>query len=315
LVRFHHVPWDRGKGADHGGRTVPSASHILHLADRISVLVGSQREALGKAKTVCMRIQAVSGGMFMPQYVEAFRRLASREYFWLDAASPWLGAILQRRLDLGTVRVAKKGLQGVANLLARSVDFRSRFTASHSCGVAAAAEALARRAGLSKRECWMMRIAGCLHDLGKLVVPAEVLERQGPLTSEEADTMRSHTYHTYSVLDSIGPFDVIKTWAAYHHERLDGTGYPFHLSGKDLSPGARIMAVADVFTALTEDRAYRSALSKEEAVSVLERVGRPGLDGDIIALLKRHSDEVNEARDKAESAARMEYQETGRTGE
>ena len=97
-------------------------------------------------------------------------------------------------------------------------------------------------------------MAGNFHDLGKLVIPNSILEKPGKLNDEEFALMKQHTYFTYSILTTIGGIQEIAEWAAFHHERLDGNGYPFHLNASKLSTGARIMAVADIVTTLAEDR-------------------------------------------------------------
>ncbi len=91
-----------------------------------------------------------------------------------------------------------------------------------------------------------MRAADYLHDVGKLTIPSRILDKPGKLTREEMEIMRGHTYHTFHILNNGGSMPQVAEWAAFHHERLDGTGYPFHHGGKNLTLGARIMAVADI---------------------------------------------------------------------
>jgi len=310
LVRFHHVPWNERGGSEFKGKQVPLGSHLLHLADRAAVLVNKQQEVLGQVKRVCERLLEHSGKMFMPEQVDAFMSLASREYFWLDIVSPSIGSILSNRARLATIELDMKGLLSLAKLFSQIIDFRSRFTATHSSGVAASAESLARLAGFSERECGMMRIAGYLHDLGKLAVPAEILEKPAKLTKDESDVIRSHTFYTYRSLEPISDLEVINAWASFHHERLDGKGYPFHHKGEDLSLGSRIMAVADVFTAITEDRPYRKGMTSDRALLLLQQMAdNSALDCSIISQLRLHFDEVNSFRKAAQAAAVEEYQQ------
>src|SRR3990167_2949515 len=112
-------------------------------------------------------------------------------------------------------------------------------------------------------------IAALLHDIGKLSVPDEILEKPGGLSTEEFNIMRGHTYFTYHILNSIDGFDTISEWAAFHHEKLNGRGYPFHLKEGQLSIGSRIMAVSDKFSALSEDRPYRKSLTNNEIIANL----------------------------------------------
>ena len=247
------------------GEKVPFSSHILHLADRIAVSINKQQEILAQVTGICGTIEKNAGEMFVPEVVNSFKALAEREYFWFDAASSTLGSILTEAITLPTIEQDIDDLLSLAKVFAHIIDFRSRFTATHSSGVSATATALAKFARFTERECKMMTIAGYLHDLGKLAVPAEILEKPAKLTEDDYNIMRRHTYLTYRALVAVDGFETINTWGSFHHERINGSGYPFHHKGADMSLGSRIMAVADVFTAVTEDRPYRKGMSEDNA--------------------------------------------------
>ena len=309
LVRYHHAFWDWGSDAETEG-DVPTGSHILHLADRVDILVNRQKEVLGQVKGICDKVEKHSGTLFAPDLVRVFRNLASKEYFWLDAISPSISSILARRSGMPTTELDLEGLLGLARLFCQIIDFRSRFTATHSSGVSSSAEALSRFAGFSERECQMMRIAGYLHDLGKLAVPGEILEKPAKLTENEFNIIRSHTFHTYRILETISDLDIINTWASFHHERLDGSGYPFHIKGQDLSLGSRIMAVADVFTAITEARPYRKEMPSDKALQLLQEMAdNSRLDSNVVSTLKLHFDDINSVRIAAQAASVEEYRQ------
>ena len=131
------------------------------------------------------------------------------------------------RQDWPTLTIDEVTLGPIAEVFARIVDSASPWTAVHSAGVAATAVALAERLNFSPRELHLMRAAGYLHDLGKLSTPTQILDKPGKLTENEYAAVRAHTYHTYRILDTIGGMPQICEWAAFHHERLDGNGYPF----------------------------------------------------------------------------------------
>ncbi|RJR38557.1 MAG: HD domain-containing protein [Deltaproteobacteria bacterium] len=309
-VQYHHVPWDGGNGAAFQGRPVPLESQILHLADRTAVLLNRQTEVLGQVRRICERIEGKSGEVFMPRMVDAFRNLSKKEYFWLDAVNPHLDQILLQKLGTEGVKLNLERLLSFNQMICRIIDFRSHFTATHSGGVAAVAEELARLIGFSERDCRLMRIAGYLHDLGKLAVPTEILEKPAKLSEEEFNVIRCHTYHTYHILKDIAALDPINDWASHHHERLNGAGYPFHLEGDNLSLGARIMAVADVFTALTEDRPYRKGMAGETALAELQRMAEnQALDHNIVSLLNLHLVEINALRIASQTASHAEYRQ------
>ena len=120
--------------------------------------------------------------------------------------------------------------------------------------MAAAAKLISQLHGFTRNEVKLMEIAGNLHDIGKMAVPNRILEKPGKLDDDEMAVMKAHTYNSYEVINSIDGMQQIAEWAAFHHEKLDGSGYPFHRDRDSLNLGARIMSVADVFTALTEER-------------------------------------------------------------
>jgi HD-GYP domain-containing protein (c-di-GMP phosphodiesterase class II) len=308
IIRFHHTHWDAGGGGSCKGVSVPIGSHILHLADRVTVLLRRSHNTLSQTNRICREIEAQSGGMFMPEVVGSFLELAKREYFWLDLAAPALGPYLRRRVNLDTIELDIKGLVSLAHVFARIIDFRSSFTATHSSGVAASAASLAMLAGCSETECEMMKVAGYLHDLGKLAVPTEILEKTSALTTMQRDVVRCHPFYTYRTLERIDDLSTINSWSSFHHECLDGSGYPFHLGRADLPLGSRIMAVADVFTAITEDRPYRDGMATDRAFAVLdEMVAGNALDAGVVSLLVKNFRKISDIRMTAQSATGDAY--------
>ena len=308
ILRHHHVPWNDGHGTENHGRAVPLASHVLVLADAIEVAIDRHASILSQTKTLTEKVVSLSGKQFHPECVEAFRAVSRPEAFWLDITSPRIYAVLLKTIDWPVLHVDEIALRPIAEVFARIVDAASPWTAVHSAGVAATAVALAKHLNFSPREQHLMRAAGYLHDLGKLSVPTRILDKPDRLTPEEFNAMRAHTYHTFRLLDTIGGMPQISEWAAFHHERLDGSGYPFRHRAADLTLGSRIMAVADVFTALTEERPYRSGMSTERALEVLQKLADQGaLDGEVIHSLARGQAEVDELRrnEQAEYGARQ----------
>jgi len=310
VVRFHHVPWENGGGSIFRGWPVPSESHILHLADRIAVSIASDEPVLRQVKAIEERIAQHTNSRFVPEWVEAFQRVAAAEYFWLEATSSSLERILRQTIPKQSLDMNLERLTQFAYLLCRVIDFKSEFTATHSSGVAASAVALADYAGFSRQEQDMMRVAAFLHDLGKLAIPAEILEKPDKLTDEERDVMMGHVYYTFEILSHIEGLELITAWSSMHQERLDGTGYPFHHSAEDLPLGARVLAVADVFTALTEDRPYRAGMRKDDALRILhDMAAKSSLDARIVCTLADHFDEIDALRSEAQETAEREYDE------
>jgi HD-GYP domain-containing protein (c-di-GMP phosphodiesterase class II) len=196
-----------------------------------------------------------------------------------------------------------------AELLGMIVDFKSPFTATHSSGVAQCSMLLAGMVGMSESEVKLMEVAGLLHDLGKLVVPNLILEKPAGLTHAEMAVMKQHTYHTFSILSTIGGLQMIAEWGAYHHERLDGKGYPFRREAHEMNLGARIMAVSDIFTALAEDRPYRKGMKTENINNILQEQASRGIqDPHIVKLLLENIKEVRQVVTERQEQARYYYQ-------
>jgi len=291
IIRHHHRPWTVwGEPID---TPHVMASQLIMLADHLERLVNRSEYILHQEKELVSRITALSGSVFHPDIVDLFVQVSCREEFWLDLASPRLYSLLLHDGPHRQLTIDLPRLKALARLFQHVVDFGSRFTATHSAGVAACAEILGRLFTLTDMEVEMLSVAGALHDLGKLSVSNDILYKPAKLSEKEFEIMRSHTYFTYSVLSSIPGMRQIAEWAAFHHERLDGTGYPFRCKAEELSTGSRILMVADLFTAIAEERPYRAPMKREEVVGILQNLANRGImDANIIQLLLDNQDTV-----------------------
>lgn len=308
IIKFHHLEWDNGKGIYYEGERVPFGSHVIHLADKVCTLIRKEDNVLTQIPKIISSIKGKSGTIYVEGIIRALDELGVQEYTWFDLMSIYpVNKVDRNQFDMAVLDIDE--VIEITHLFSRIIDFRSRFTARHSAGVANIAAQLAKLSGFSKMECKMMLVAGYLHDLGKLVINNDILEKPGKLSEDEFNEMRSHTYYTYRLLDSIPDFGEIKEWAAYHHERLDGNGYPFHIKGEGLSTGARIMAVADVFTAITEDRPYRVGMGDEQAIRVLSNMVKSNaLDEKIVGVLIENIQMIKELRERSQNEATEKYE-------
>lgn len=308
IIKYHHLPWDGGAGVSYMGEEVLLLSHILHVADRTCAMLSSSGNVLSQVPRIIEEISKKADTSFHPALVDALNQLSQKEYIWLDLSS---ASPIDKISDTGMFSILILDVDDIIDLayiFSQIIDFRSSFTAQHSAGVAKTAEKLAQLIGFSPYDCQMMLIAGYLHDLGKLAIDNSLLEKPGKLDKDEYNQIRSHTYHTYHLLSSIKQFETINKWASYHHEKLNGNGYPFHINGNFLSLGSRIMAVADVFTAITENRPYRMGMDYERTTKVLyNMVESDSIDGNIVKILMQNFDEINELRLKAQNEAAERY--------
>ncbi len=308
MVRYHHRPWSEWNCSL--GEPDVLESQIIYLADLLERYVERDRFILHQVEELTKKIIATSGRELHPDVVDLCLVIARREDFWLDLTSSRLYSLLlnhgpNRRLDVGI-----NGILSIGRIFRDIIDFRSRFTATHSTGVAECAVILGRIFGLTDLELLKLKLAGQFHDLGKLVVPNVILEKPGKLTTAEFAVIKQHTYWSYSVLNTIDGLGQVAEWAAFHHEKLDGNGYPFRINGDKLSSGSRIMAVADIFTALAEDRPYRLGMDRKNIERILiDNAGDGALDQRIVGLLLENFGEISEQVREKQAVAEDYYQQ------
>ncbi|MDQ3993050.1 MAG: diguanylate cyclase [Actinomycetota bacterium] len=237
--------------------------------------------------TVSAGIATVTGGAITRS--ELVRR-ADRALYWAkeygkDQVRAWRPDVVEiaalERLVEGSDRA---GRFRAAATLARAVDARDAYTGSHSERVADLAARLARRLGFDAQQIELTRLAGRLHDLGKLGIPEEILRKPGPLTQTERRVLERHPLIGYRMLDSL-PGDPVAECVLRHHERWDGTGYPSGMPAERIPLSARVIFVADAYDAMTSDRVYRARLTEAEALAELDRCAGSQFDPAVVAAL------------------------------
>ena len=310
LIHYHHVYWKKGAGRYFDGMLVPMGSHVIHLADRIAVLIHSHGNVLQQKESLVKQIAEAGEALFQPDVLAAFSHLAQDDFFWQNAQSPKDLQLMVEQMDIATMELDMDALLDLAHLFSYITDFRSRFTSTHASGVAAVAKVIAELNAFSAQDCQAMKVAGYFHDIGKLAIPVEIIEKPGKLTSQEEYVMKTHAFHSYQILGKVPALKTIKEWSAFHHEKLDGSGYPFCHKSAELSLGTRIMAVADIFTALNEERPYRLGMHPAEVRNILADMAKNNLlDPAVVILVDRYFAEINAVRSAAQEAARRKYTE------
>jgi HD-GYP domain-containing protein (c-di-GMP phosphodiesterase class II) len=307
IVKYHHKKWEEWDETIETQHVL--ASQIITLADHVERFVDRKKYILHHNFDIKSKIGTLSGSVVHSDLVDCFMAAADSEEFWLDLVSPRLYAHLLHHGPYWDIEIDFAELFMIAELVRLIVDFKSRFTATHSAGVAASAEMLSRLFGFTEHETQLMKLAGDFHDIGKLIVPNSILEKPDKLTNEEFSIMKCHTYYTFHVLDTIGGIRHIAEWAAYHHERLDSSGYPFRCKPDEVSTGSRIMTVADIFTATAEDRPYRKGMSKDEIFKIMsDMASKQQIEAKIISLLFDNYDEISSYMKEAQTSAREFYE-------
>lgn len=176
---------------------------------------------------------------------------------------------------------------GKMRRLAQRMDEFDAYTRGHLERLQHTSALVAQAFGLSEAEVTQVRVAALLHDIGKIMIPASVLRREGPLSDDEWKLMRQHSGHGARITAANGLDPVIVDMVRGHHERWDGKGYPDHLCGEAIPLGARIIGAVDAYDAMTTKRAYRNALPPEEAIARLRKDAGTHFDPTVIPVLLR----------------------------
>lgn len=265
-VRHLDEHWN-GRGHPDGlaGPAIPLMSRIAGLAQVVDVF-----HQHGGTKAALSIARARSGSWFDPSLVERVLSWRNESSWWerLDSTDPTDEVIAAEPVSLMRW-VSDEDLDVIARAFADIIDAKSPYTFSHSRNVAAYALGIAREMRLDATTQRRVYRAGLLHDIGKLGVSNSILDKPGALTESEQAAVKRHPFFTWEILSRVPAFRDFAWSAALHHERLDGSGYPWHLSGHRLDITARILCVSDVYEALTANRPYRAGMPWEESSQIL----------------------------------------------
>lgn len=282
VILYHH---ENANGSGPYGKTweeVPLFSRIIHLCDILDAACRNKKFVADPWNTARQFIQKSNGTLFDKECVEAFLEAFSETSF-LALEDETFESRLWDKIPRIKQELDFSQIKELANFFAHIVDYKSPFTSTHSMGVAKDAEKLARYMEFDEETVQKMYLAGALHDIGKVAIGNEILEKPGRLTEEEFGTMKHHAAYTYYILSGIDDFEEIRDWAAFHHERLDGTGYPFGKTADELNTQERMTACVDIYQALTESRPYKPGMSHEKACDILRDMAAKGwIDGDVV---------------------------------
>jgi HD-GYP domain-containing protein (c-di-GMP phosphodiesterase class II) len=310
-IRALDEHWD-GHGQPRGlrGEEVPLLGRVLCLAQTVEIFHADA----GVAAAMRMARRR-SGGWFDPRLVEALLPIRGDREFWRSLpegdVSVWEPA--ERLLTADDAR-----LDAIAYAFAGVIDAKSPWTYRHSDRACVIVLGLAAALGADEDELSDLRRAALLHDVGKLAVSNRILDKPGRLTAAEFAKVREHPAVTRRILERVPGFRPLAPIAAAHHERLDGGGYPLGLTAAELTMPMRLLAVADVYEAMTSERPYRGAMSSERAVEVMRAETPWALDQTAVSALAglvhdpgapqglgpaTHPEEVEEVLDRARGPA------------
>ena len=247
------------------GEQIPLLARICGLAQTIEVFYSAYGPT-GAEEIARVR----RGEWFDPALVDVFLAEAQAGGLWGSLGEEDLVRSVSLMEPTDRIIVATpEWLDLTAHAFARIIDAKSPYTYRHSEGVARSAKKIGTHMGLPDEMVRDLSRAGLLHDIGKLGISNRILDKPGRLTDEEYATVKRHPGLTHGVLTRVAPFRGIADMAANHHEKLDGSGYHRGVTGENLPEPDRILAVADVFDALSQDRPYRKAMPMERVLDIM----------------------------------------------
>ena len=282
VILWHH---ENANGSGPFGKTEQETnlfSQIIHLADTLDLanhFVSVSQEEFADIRTY---VEKQKGILFSHQASELFLKNVTWEKISEMQQNGVLNA-LKKLVPVLEKEYSDSEMTGIAQFFAGIVDAKSPFTKNHSIGVAKKAEQMARYYGFDHEKTIRFAFAGALHDIGKMVVGNNILEKPDKLNAEEFGKMKNHAAETYKILHSMHGIDDITEWASNHHEKLDGTGYFRKLTAEQQTMEDRLMACIDIYQALTEKRPYKDGLSHRQSISIMNKMAEDGkIDAKIV---------------------------------
>jgi len=286
-ILYHHENADGSGPFGRLSEETPLFAQLIHMADRIDVNWDLSFASEGKYEKLLDFIAENKNIMFSERCVEIFKEAISHDDM-LVLSSESLKEVLEASIDNTERNYSEKELENFGELFANIIDYKSKFTRNHSLAIAEKAVQMSKYYGYDTMETAKMFLAGAVHDIGKLVVDKDILEKPGRLTEQEYKHIQNHAYYTYEILRKVRGLEDITKWASFHHEKLNGKGYPFGKTGDELGFNERLMACLDIYQALTEERPYKKGLSHEKSIGILRKLAADGgLDRGIVEDLEK----------------------------
>lgn len=292
IIRHHHIRYDQILTGKLNEKDIPMESYFICLADRIDVLLMKAEHDENKYETVIEEINKRFGDVFAPFLYELFQQISLSPEFWNNIEFASFQDLLFLSLEDDLYQVSHIDVEELAIVFAKIIDYRSPWTTMHSQTVANVAFRLATLMELPEEDCFNIKIAGYLHDIGKIAIPTELLEKLGKLTETEFETVKNHVVYTALILSPIKELEDIVELAANHHEKHDQSGYPLKMKGFNLTKQMDILAFADIFSALSEDRPYRKRMNHELMIHTLATFTPEKLNEDVYHVILDNFDEL-----------------------
>lgn len=283
VILYHHENHDGTGLLKISGEDIPIFSQIIHLADSLDMNFNLPRLKSNEREEVIRYASKNKNILFSPIVVDIFLSISHKERFWLDLSFYNVIEVLNRIAPQIIYEYSWEDVIPISETFMNIIDSKSKFTCNHSKGISEKIRIMSDYYNFATEKKLKLYIAANLHDLGKLYLPNAILEKPGKLDAFEFSEIKRHTYYTKLALDKIGGFEDISSWAANHHEKLNGKGYPESLCADELDFESRLLGVIDIYQALTEERPYRRGLSHKETMKIIYSMANGGFIDNQIA--------------------------------
>jgi len=281
-ILFHH---ENSDGSGPFGKThleTPLYAQLIHAADVVDIIFDLSVMTKGKYKKILKYLNDKRNIIVHEDIVDLFER--SFDYETLQKVqSLSITSSLNEKLPTIYGEYSLEQIGSIVEMIANVIDYKSEFTMRHSMGIAKKAVIMANYYNYDKETTMKLYFAAAVHDIGKLVIDRDILEKPDKLTESEHIYMQNHAYYTYEILKNIRGLDDIISWASLHHEKLNGKGYPFGKTAEELGFNERLMACLDIYQALTEARPYKEGFEHDKAIWIMkDMVKNNYIDGSIV---------------------------------
>jgi HD-GYP domain-containing protein (c-di-GMP phosphodiesterase class II) len=275
IVLYHHE-WANGQGpfGKQQGE-FPLGAELISIADSLDVSLHLQRMRPGELPEIREIIVSNIGKHYTDRAADALLGVLD-DAMLLSLKDENIVETANQFIPPWTVDMEDKMILNLAKFISHIIDDKSEFTRNHSMQIAARAWFMSGYYGYKKTQRYELYLAAALHDIGKLATPLDILEKKGFLDAEEFNVIKHHVFDTYELLKGIEGFEEICDWASNHHEKLDGSGYPFGKKAGQLDFNSRLMACLDIYQAVSEPRPYHGARSHKDTMDILNDMARKG---------------------------------------
>jgi HD-GYP domain-containing protein (c-di-GMP phosphodiesterase class II) len=283
FILYHHEHADGSGAFGLKASEVPLGAQLIAITDMMDVRKNFAKQNKDNLNSLADYLKDNTGTLFTPAAADAFLSILN-ENLLEQLHDENIEASFKELMPVWKVELSAEKIMPIADFIGKIIDYKSNFTAKHTDQIANRAYMMAKFYKMDDETCARVFFAASLHDLGKLMIPTEILEKNGKLDDNEFEIIKSHISWTYKLLKDIEGFDEITKWSSTHHRKLNGQGYPVLPDEYfPLDFVSKLMACIDIYQAVRETRPYHAGRSHEETIKIMQAMGMLGeIDAQIV---------------------------------